>query len=177
MSMTGHDAMVAAARPDGAGPPAWGAFAAARRDAMKRPSSTASAMMRLINVPARMASSLPGITYWITSGSQLVSTTATIGRPSLLASVTPMCSFLVSMMNTASGSRFMLRIPPRLRSSLSSSRDRMSASFFGMASKSPAARIRSYSCIFFTRPEMVVKFVNMPPSHRSFTYGMPHCWA
>ena len=50
----------------------------------------------------------------------------------------------------------------------------MSASFLGMASKSPAERMRSYSCIFFTRPAMVVKFVSIPPSQRWFTYGMPH---
>jgi hypothetical protein len=101
------------------------------------------------------------------SGLQLVSTTATIGIFSLLASVTPMCSFLVSMMNTASGSLAMSRMPPRLRSSFSSSRDFMSASFLGMTSKSPTARMRWYSVIFFTRPLMVVKFVSMPPSHRS----------
>ena len=51
---------------------------------MWRPSSTASEMMRHIRLPARMASSLPGITYWIRSGSQLVSTTATIGMPELV---------------------------------------------------------------------------------------------
>ncbi len=50
---------------EGAGPPE---VPPPRRDAMKRPSSTASAMMRHIKVPARMASSLPGITYWIRSG-------------------------------------------------------------------------------------------------------------
>ena len=120
-------------------------------------------------MPARIASSLPGMTYWITSGSQLVSTTATIGRVSLFASTTAMCSFLVSMMKTASGSRDRLRMPPRLRCSFSSSRLRISASFFGMASKSPAVRIRSCSCIFLTRPLIVSKFVSMPPSQRSFT--------
>ena len=39
----------------------------------------------------------------MTSGSQLVSTTATTGRPSLRASVTAMCSFFVSMTKTAFG--------------------------------------------------------------------------
>ena len=107
------------------------------------------------------------MTYWITSGSQLVSTTATIGSPSLLASVTAMCSFLVSMMNTASGSFAMVRIPPRLRWSFSSSREWISASFLGIASKSPAACIDSYSCIFFTRELIVWKLVSMPPSQRS----------
>src|SRR5919206_272731 len=50
----------------------------------------------------------------------------------------------------------------------------MSASFLGMASKSPASFMRSYSCIFLTRALMVVKLVSIPPSQRSFTYGMPH---
>ena len=139
------------------------------RLATKRPSCTASAITRHMRVPLRMASSFPGIGYWTRSGSQLVSTTAMIGIPILLASETAMCSFLMSMMNTASGSRDMSRIPPRLRSSFSSSLVRMSASFLGMASKSPDERMRSYSVIFFTRPAMVVKFVSIPPSQRWFT--------
>ena len=71
----------------------------------------------------------------------------------------------------------MSRMPPRLRSSFSSSLVRISASFLGMASKSPADRMRSYSCIFFTRSAMVVKFVSIPPSQRSLTYGIPHSCA
>ena len=39
-----------------------------RRDAMWRPSSTASATTRHISVPARIASSFPGITNWMRSG-------------------------------------------------------------------------------------------------------------
>ena len=106
---------------------------------MNRPSSTASAMMRHIKFDARMASSLPGITKSITSGSQLVSTTATTGIFSLLASVTAMCSFLVSNTKIESGSLAIPRMPPRLRWSFSSSRLLMRASFFGMLAKSPAA--------------------------------------
>ena len=113
-----------------------------------------------------MASSLPGMTYCTRSGSQLVSTTATTGMPSLLASATARCSFLVSRTNTASGRRPMLRMPDRLRSSFSSSRPRMSASFFGMASNSPESRMRWYSCILATRLAMVSKLVSMPPSQR-----------
>ena len=120
-----------------------------------------------------MASSLPGMTYWMTSGSQLVSTTAMIGMPSLLASVTPMCSFFVSRMNTASGSFSIWAMPPRLRSSFSSSRLRRSASFLGMASNSPEARMRRYSCILATRLPMVSKLVSMPPSQRWLMYGIP----
>ena len=68
----------------------------------------------------------------------------------------------------------MPRMPPRLRSSFSSSRPRISASFLGMASNSPEARMRWYSVILPTRLAMVSKLVSMPPSQRSFTYGMPH---
>ncbi len=35
----------------------------------------------------------------------------------------------------------------------------------------------SYSRIFPTREEIVLKLVSIPPSHRSFTYGMPHAAA
>src|ERR1019366_6141516 len=63
-----------------------GGAAAGRCWAMKRPSTTASATTRQSRAPDRMASSFPGITWVITSGSQLVSTTATTGSPSLLAS-------------------------------------------------------------------------------------------
>ena len=143
-------------------------------DRMRRPSSTASAITRVSRSPERMASSLPGMTYWMTSGSQLVSTTATTGMPSLLASVTAMSSFLVSRMNTASGRRSRFRMPLRLRSSLSSSRVSRRASFLGMASNSPESRMRWYSFILPTRLEMVSKLVSMPPSQRWLMYGMPH---
>ena len=105
----------------------------------------------------------------MTSGSQLVSTTATTGRLSLLASVTAMCSFFVSITKIASGSRSSPLIPPRLRLSFSSSRTWRSASFLGMASKSPAACMARSSCMRFTRPETVVKLVSIPPSQRWFT--------
>ena len=159
------------------GPPAPGPEPEPRLDATNCPSCTASWITRHIKVPLRMASSLPGIGYWTRSGSQLVSTTATMGMPILLASDTAMCSFLISIMKTASGRRYMSRMPPRLRSSFSSSLVSISASFLGMASKSPADRMRSYSCIFFTRNAMVEKFVSIPPSQRSLTYGMPHSCA
>ncbi len=145
-----------------------------RRARIWRPSSTASLMTRAISSPERIASSLPGMTYWMRSGSQLVSTTATIGMPSLLASVTAMSSFFVSRMNTASGSFSRLRMPLRFRSSFVSSRPRRSASFLGMISNSPESRMRWYSFILPTRLCMVSKFVSIPPSQRWFTYGMPH---
>ena len=113
----------------------------------------------------------------ITSGSQLVSTTATIGMWSLLASVTAMCSFFVSITKMASGRRSSPLIPPRFRFSLSSSRTWRSASRLGIPSKSPADCMVSSSCIRFTRPLTVEKLVSMPPSQRWFTYGMPQARA
>ena len=64
-------------------------------------------------------------------------------------------------------------MPPRLRSSFSSSLLRCRASFLGMASKSPASRMRSYSVILLTRELIVWKLVSIPPSQRSLTYGIP----
>ena len=88
-------------------------------------------MTRATSVTERMASSLPGMTKSTSSGSQFVSTIAITGMPSLRASVTAMCSFFVSMMNTASGTRSRSWMPERLRSSFSRSRRRRIASFFG----------------------------------------------
>ena len=113
----------------------------------------------------------------ITSGSQFVSTTATTGRCSLLASVTAMCSFFVSMTKIASGRRSSPLIPPRFRLSFSSSRTCRSASRFGMPSKSPADCMVSSSCMRFTRPLTVAKLVSMPPSQRWLTKGIPHACA
>src|SRR5271166_806465 len=145
--------------------------------ATQRPSATASATTRHIRVPERMASSFPGITYSITSGSQFVSTTATTGIPSLLASVTAMCSFFVSMTKMASGSLSRPLIPPRFRLSFSSSRTWRSASFLGIASKSPAACIARSSCMRLTREDTVAKLVSIPPSQRWFTKGIPQASA
>ena len=105
----------------------------------------------------------------MTSGLQSVSTTATTGMPSLLASVTAMCSLTVSSTKMASGRRSMCWIPPRFRSSFSSSRDSISASFLGIASNSPESRMRWYSDILAIRLEIVWKLVNIPPSQRWFT--------
>ena len=85
-----------------------------------------------------------------------------------------MCSFLVSITNTALGRRSRSAMPPRLRLSFSSSRVCCSASRLGMPSKSPAACMARNSCIRFTRPDTVAKLVSMPPSQRWLTYGIPH---
>ena len=136
------------------------------RDRSHCPSMTASATMRLIRLAERMASSLPGITKSMTSGSQLVSTTAITGMPRRLASVTAMCSFLVSITKIASGAFSSVRMPPRLRSSLATSRLTLRPSFLIICSVSPVATSRSSSCIFATRPWTVWKLVSMPPSQR-----------
>ncbi len=64
----------------------------------------------------RMLSSLPGIGRSIKSGSQSVSSRATTLMPSFRASATAMCSRRGSTTKRASGSRFMCRMPLKLRS-------------------------------------------------------------
>ena len=85
--------------------------------------------MRVRTVAARMASSLPGIGKSTSSGSQLVSRTATTGMLSFFASETAMCSLLVSTIHRAEGTLDMSRMPPRVRSSLVRSRVSMRISF------------------------------------------------
>src|SRR5262249_31309854 len=70
--------------------------AGGRSLATRWPSSTASETMRAKSAMARIASSLPGIGYWIASGSQLVSTMPTMGMPRRFASATAIFSFFVS---------------------------------------------------------------------------------
>ncbi len=94
-----------------------------------RPSAAASAMMRVSRPTERIASSLPGIGYWTSSGSQLVSRMPMTGMPSLRASSIARCSFLVSTTQIADGVLVRLRIPPSDLCSLSSSRFLMSSSF------------------------------------------------
>ena len=94
-----------------------------------RPSATASATTRVSSAAERIASSLPGIGKSTSSGSQLVSSTAITGMPSLRASSTAMCSFLVSTIQTAAGTFCMSRRPPRVLVSLIFSRDSCRVSF------------------------------------------------
>src|SRR5262249_39412117 len=84
---------------------------AGRSRATRWPSSTASETMRAKSAMARMASSLPGIGYWIASGSQFVSTMPTMGMPRRLASATAIFSFLVSTTNMSLGSAFISLMP------------------------------------------------------------------
>ena len=93
------------------------------------PSAAASAITLVKSSIERIASSLPGIPIFTSSGSQLVSKIAITGIPSFLASVTARCSLLVSTTQIALGVRVMFLIPPRLRFSLSRSRRNNSNSF------------------------------------------------
>src|SRR6266508_3691495 len=110
-----------------------------------RPSRTASETRDANSRIARMASSLPGITWSITSGSQLVSTTATTGMPRMFASLTAMYSCFGSMTNKASGSSSISLIPVRFFSSFSFSRSSRSRSFLVRFSLSSWARVASIS--------------------------------
>ena len=96
------------------------------------------------------------------------------GRPSLRASSTARCSFFVSTIQTAEGTRCIERIPPSVFSSLIFSRWRMRSSFF--VRPEPATSSKSISSSSFrrvSRLEIVLKLVSMPPSQRWLTYGIP----
>src|SRR5215207_4230583 len=83
-----------------------------------RPSATTSPTARVTSAHERIASSLPGTTNWIPSGSQLVSTTPMIGMRRRWASRTAITSVLRSTTKIASGTRCMFLTPPRLARSL-----------------------------------------------------------
>src|SRR5512132_1565184 len=138
-----------------------------------RPSARASAIRRVTSETDRIASSLPGITKSTSSGSQFVSTIAMTEIPSLRASLTAMCSFLVSITKIASGSRSRLCMPPRLRSSFSFSWRRRIASRLGRKSNAPVRSISRSSRRRSRRRETVWKFVSIPPSQRVVTNGIP----
>ncbi len=96
------------------------------------------------------------------------------GSPSLRASSTARCSFLVSTIHTAEGTLPMSRMPPRVFSSLSFSRLRMRSSFFVRPEPATSSKsISSSSLRRVRRLEIVLKLVSMPPSQRWLTYGMP----
>ena len=107
------------------------------------------------------------------SGSQLVSSTAITGMPSLRASSTAMCSFFVSTTQIAAGTFCMSRRPPRVRVSLSFSRCSCRPSFLVRPWEAPVCSSDSSSFMRCRRLKTVWKFVSIPPSQRWFTYGMP----
>src|SRR5271165_1313438 len=78
------------------------------------PSATTSPIARVIRAQERIASSLPGITKSMPSGSQFVSTSPMMGIRRRWASRTAMTSVLRSITNIAFGTRCMFLTPPRL---------------------------------------------------------------
>ena len=114
----------------------------------------------------RMASSFPGITKSIGSGSQFVSTSPMIGILRRFASRTPIASVLRSTTNTASGGRCMSATPPRFVSSLSRSDMAAMRSRTGSSSIVPDSVQSRRSCRRRMRLLMVWKFVRRPPSQR-----------
>ena len=134
-----------------------------------RPSAAASATMRVSRPTERMASSLPGIGYWTSSGSQLVSRMPMTGMPSFLASSIARCSFLVSTTQSALGVFDRLRMPPSDLCSLSSSRFLISSSFLVKPLVVPSKSSSSSSFMRASRLDTVWKLVSRPPSQRWFT--------
>ncbi len=95
-----------------------------------RPSSIASASFPRTTSIDRMLSSLPGIGMSTGSGSLSVSISATVVTPIRFASLMAMCSRFGPTMTSASGSRFMSRMPSRFRRILSNSRLNVETIFF-----------------------------------------------
>ena len=94
--------------------------------------------------------------------------------PSLRASLTAMCSFLVSTTQIALGTRDMSLIPPSVRSSLSCSRRSCRSSFLVMPEEATSPKsISSSSLSRCSRLYTVEKLVSIPPSQRWFTNGIP----
>ena len=81
-----------------------------------RPLAQESAIIFVINLIDLIASSFPGITISIPSGSELVSTKAITGIPIFFASNTAIFSYLTSMTKIASGNPFISLMPPTLAS-------------------------------------------------------------
>ena len=81
--------------------------------ATSRPLAMAVAISAVISLIARTPSSLPGIGYCTTEGSQFVSTIATTGMPSRLASATAIFSLITSTTKMAAGRRTISLMPPK----------------------------------------------------------------
>ena len=102
------------------------------------PSATTSPIARVTSAHERIASSLPGMTKSMPSGSQLVSTRPMIGMRRRWASLTAIASVLRSMTNIASGGRCMFLTPPRLACSFSRSACAAMRSRVGSSSSWPS---------------------------------------
>ena len=104
----------------------------------------------------------------------MVSTIATTGIPSLLASFTAICSILESTTKTAEGSEPISFIPPRLRSSFWRNLSIRRISFLGKRSIVPSSNMASRRFRRSIPFWMVWKFVSIPPNQRLFTKGISH---
>ena len=109
------------------------------------PLAQASAMTLVINLTDLIASSFPGMTVSIPSGSELVSTKAITGIPIFLASSTAIFSCLISIIKRASGRPFICFIPPTLASNFVCSFCISTASFLINFSILPEETISSIS--------------------------------
>src|ERR1019366_1802363 len=143
----------------------WRARSSSRRKT-EWPSETTCPIACVISAQERIASSLPGTTKSMPSGSQLVSTRPMIGMRRRRASLTAISSVLRSITNMASGTRCMFFTPPRLARSFSRSACAAIRSRVGSRASWPSASKRSRSCSRRIRRLIVWKFVNRPPSQR-----------
>ena len=109
------------------------------------PLAQASAITFVISLTDLIASSFPGITISIPSGSEFVSTKAITGIPIFLASKTAIFSYFTSTTKIASGRPFISLIPPTLASSFVCSFCMSTASFFISFSIFPEETISSMS--------------------------------
>ena len=126
----------------------------------------ASANLAVINLTARIASSLAGMITSISSGSVFVSTIATTGIPNFLASLTAICSLCGSTTYITSGIRGMSSIPPKNFSRRARCLLRSATSFLGRTSKIPSSSMRLISFKRAIRFWIVPQFVRVPPNQR-----------
>ena len=110
-----------------------------------KPLAHESAIILVTSLIDLIASSFPGITISIPSGSEFVSTRAITGIPIFFASNTAIFSYLTSITNIASGRPFISLIPPTLASSFVCSFWISTASFFISFSILPEEIISSIS--------------------------------
>ena len=93
----------------------------------------------MISAHERIASSLPGMTYSMPSGSQFVSTSPMIGIRRRCASRTAISSTLRSMTTIAFGGRVMFFTPPRFARSFVRSASAAIRSRVGSSASWPSA--------------------------------------
>ena len=134
-----------------------------------KPLAHDSAIILVISLIDLIASSFPGITISIPSGSELVSTKAITGIPIFFASRTAIFSYLTSITKIASGRPFISLIPPTLASSFVYSFCISTASFLISFSILPEEIISSISWSLLIEPLIVFQLVKVPPNHLLLT--------